>query len=201
MSRSRLALLTMVLMLGLVGSSGVAAEEPGPCQLTAAERTAVDQAYNRLAQARIVRGTALMDIDPDQYYRGRMTRAEFAVLLYRAMGWPEPSGTGAASFSDVQTHWSRPYLAPMQQAGLIRGDAQGAFRPDDAIELAHAKLMIARLLRLAPEPPLGAIDQSLASAGIDPALPCSQEQQALRGQLMLLLDRMASAPLYARHQG
>lgn len=62
---------------------------------------------------------------PDQ----RISRAEMATLLARAMNW---TGTaGSAPFSDVPAnHWASQYILELKNKGWLNGYADGSFRPD-----------------------------------------------------------------------
>lgn len=78
-----------------------------------------------------------------------ITRAEFAVLLSRAM----KLGTSSAketSFSDNARipAWVKPYLGPVVEAGVINGFADGSFRADSTINRTELAVMVVRALKL-----------------------------------------------------
>ena len=59
------------------------------------------------------------------------------------------------SFTDLTGHWSEDFVIPMVEAGIVRGDAAGTFRPDDSLNRAEAAALLHRTLGLSePETPL-----------------------------------------------
>lgn len=77
---------------------------------------------------------------------GTMTRAEFAKLVNRTLGFTAES---AISFSDVtERDWFYAEVARAVAAGYAQGSG-GAFRPNQAVTRAEAAVMLARALDLA----------------------------------------------------
>lgn len=78
-----------------------------------------------------------------------VTRAEMSKLLVVALGLDAGADLlkGTSSFDDVPTtHWATGYIAVAVQYGLIKGDGDGNFRPDDTVNYAEAATMILRAL-------------------------------------------------------
>lgn len=72
-----------------------------------------------------------------------MTRAEFASMLTRLMGWE--SAAGGAAFSDVAADaWYHDAVQTIAANGAV--DAGGAFRPGDAITREEMAVMLVRAL-------------------------------------------------------
>ena len=81
---------------------------------------------------------------PDQ----PITRAEFTVMLVRALGL---EGTGAPlAFTDGDRigSWAAQAIGLAVEAGLVQGYGDGSFRPDAPITRAEMAVMIARALKL-----------------------------------------------------
>lgn len=89
----------------------------------------------------------------DQTFRpnGKVTRAEFAAMLGRALKWEQRTD---ADFADKDTipQWARPYVSGAAGAGIIQGYEDGTFRP--ALEITRTELvvMIVRALALDVDP-------------------------------------------------
>ena len=78
-----------------------------------------------------------------------VTRAEMAKLLVVALGLEAGASLleGTSSFDDVPTsHWATGYIAVAVQYGLIKGDGDGNFRPDDTVNYAEVATMVLRAL-------------------------------------------------------
>ncbi len=76
----------------------------------------------------------------------KITRAEFVVMTARAFDFEAKSGM-SLNFSDVDKIpvWARPYIAEAEQAGLIKGYADGSFRPNQWISRSEMAVLIMRL--------------------------------------------------------
>ncbi|MDF2652361.1 MAG: 6-bladed beta-propeller, partial [Paenibacillus sp.] len=75
-----------------------------------------------------------------------VTRAEFTVLLARALQLPD--GSSGLTFADREQigSWAADAVAKAVEAGIITGYDDGSFRPDVAINRAEMAVMIARAL-------------------------------------------------------
>ncbi|PYI51516.1 cadherin-like beta sandwich domain-containing protein [Paenibacillus flagellatus] len=89
--------------------------------------------------AGFVAGYADGTFQPDR----TVTRAEFAVMLTRALKLP-PSGT-APTFADAEEFgdWSKEAIAQAAEAGIVKGYADGTFRPNAEVTRAEMAAMIA----------------------------------------------------------
>ncbi|MEW5897602.1 MAG: S-layer homology domain-containing protein, partial [Bacillota bacterium] len=100
-----------------------------------------------LAGAGIVAG-----VDGTRFEPGRpVTRAEFTALLVKALAMPIPEKPAAAkAFKDVQDgDWFAGAATAAAQAGLVKGYADGTFRPHSAISREEAAAILARVMNLA----------------------------------------------------
>ncbi|GIO10655.1 hypothetical protein J19TS2_02100 [Cohnella xylanilytica] len=89
----------------------------------------------------IVQGYSDGRFEPD----APITRAEFTVMLARALGLAAPADNEPA-FADASAigAWARGPIAAAAQAGLATGFADGTFRPGEKINRAEMAAMIAR---------------------------------------------------------
>ncbi|WP_194843480.1 S-layer homology domain-containing protein [Paenibacillus sp. B01] len=73
---------------------------------------------------------------------GKVTRAEFAVMLSKALGLsPSASGEAAAAFKDVAAgSWYSDAVKLVAKAGIINGYSDGAFKPNQTI--THQEMMV-----------------------------------------------------------
>lgn len=98
-----------------------------------------------LASKYIVFGKATGEYEPGKH----MTRAEFAVLLVRALGLPTENYDG--SFKDVRgIEWfaKNGELTAAVKYGVIKGKGDGTFAPNEKITRAQAAAMIERAMRI-----------------------------------------------------
>lgn len=134
MKRLTCALLCAVLVLGLIPTAlAEAADVPQ------AEKAAV------LKELEVFVGdeTGALHLD-----RG-VTRSEFTKLLIAASPYKDAVGESAGTdpYPDVSHRaWYAPYVRAAVDAGLVKGDEQGWFHPDDAITLQEGVTMAVRLL-------------------------------------------------------
>ncbi len=100
----------------------------------------------RLASRLIVTGKDSDTFDPG----GKVTRAEFAALLVRALGITD--GTDKRVFSDVSGEWYAEAVNSAAVAGLINGYRDGTFRPYQEITREEIAVMVSRTVRFAGYP-------------------------------------------------
>ena len=97
-----------------------------------------------MAAKYVVKGLPDGRFDPG----GRVTRAQFAAMLVRAMGL-QPA-RAPMSFRDVKaTDWYFGELMTAVSAGIVHGYDDGTFRPDDPVTREQVAAMLARALRAA----------------------------------------------------
>ncbi|WP_159881007.1 5'-nucleotidase C-terminal domain-containing protein [Paenibacillus puerhi] len=98
-----------------------------------------------LASKLVVRGQTEVGFAPDS----RITRAEFASLLVRALGLKNDS-QAASGMKDVQaSDWFAGALGAASKAGLMEGFEDGAFRPEATITREQMAVMISRAMTVA----------------------------------------------------
>ncbi len=97
-----------------------------------------------MASKHVVKGVSATAFNPD----GKVTRAEFAAMVVRALGLPE--APDAATFSDVPAGaWYAGVVGAAAKAGVVTGMGDGTFRPNDRISREQMAVMVARALKAA----------------------------------------------------
>ncbi|OPH59924.1 hypothetical protein BC351_18530 [Paenibacillus ferrarius] len=93
----------------------------------------------------IVKGIETSHFEPDK----RVTRAEFAALLVRAMGL---SGSNKSNFEDVpKTAWYSGDVAVAVENGVVQGVSETNFSPDDLVTREQMAVMLMRAWGIMPE--------------------------------------------------
>ncbi|MEF2245651.1 S-layer homology domain-containing protein [Paenibacillus sp. IITD108] len=79
-----------------------------------------------------------------------VTRAEFTVMLVKALNLGE--GSANLSFTDYEQFgaWAKQAVAQAVQAGFVQGYADGSFRPNMPITRVEMAVIIARALKMQP---------------------------------------------------
>ncbi len=90
---------------------------------------------------------------PDGSFRPdrTVTRAEFAVMLAKALKLQNEEAVLSFKDADRIGQWARTAVARAVSLGLIQGDKNSNFRPDAPMTRSEMAVMLARALNLAPE--------------------------------------------------
>lgn len=96
----------------------------------------------------------------------KVTRAEFAVLLYQLLNLP-PQENGA-NFQDEIPAWAQEAVNTLYNAGIVKGDPDGNFNPNAYISRAEIATMIVKSLN----------DQSDETGKYFPDIPSQQDHWA-----------------------
>ena len=103
-------------------------------------------AFDRLADLGIMESGAEVYYD----YHKTLTRAEMSVIIVKLLNMPTFDAPEPA-FSDVPAdHWAYGYISMLQQLGIVRGDGEGFFAPEDYVRYGQAIKMIMCALGYAP---------------------------------------------------
>lgn len=115
----------------------------GNKEFTDLPATQPDYAYIKyLSESNIVNGFADGSFRPDK----EISRAEMVTLLVKAQQLNNEIKSGQAGYNDVApTYWAYKYIAAASNAGLAKGYANGAFRPETPLSRAEACAFILRL--------------------------------------------------------
>lgn len=74
-------------------------------------------------------------------------RASAAKIMAVTLGL-EINKDAKPSFEDSKNHWAAPYIAAVEKAGVIIGDGQGSFKPDDKVNRASMASMLVKAYKL-----------------------------------------------------
>jgi len=95
-----------------------------------------------MASKLIVKGMTDTSFNP----ANKITRAEFAALLVRALGLTQDAAA-AAKFADVRSSaWYAGYVGAAAKYGIVTGDDNGSFAPGKEITRAEMAVMVSRAL-------------------------------------------------------
>ncbi len=97
----------------------------------------------KLTAKLIITGRNSNTFDP----KGKVTRAEFAVMLTRALGLR--GSTVAAGLKDVSNQWYAAAVNSAYQSGLIKGYTDESFRPNATISRQEMAVMVANAVKYA----------------------------------------------------
>lgn len=109
-----------------------------------------EREINQLAAAGIVGGTGRDSFSPDRV----VTRAQMAAFLVRAYDYRaaqsglEALPAGPDAFPDDASHGLRHEIDTAAAAGLVAGNLDGTYRPDDPVRRDHMAAFITRTLDL-----------------------------------------------------
>ncbi|OXM82557.1 cadherin-like beta sandwich domain-containing protein [Paenibacillus rigui] len=97
----------------------------------------------------IVMGISDISYEPDRY----ITRAEFTVMLVRAMKIPTGGDTSSSSFTDARDipKWAKSAVAAAAARGISEGYPDGKYYPQKSIDRTELSAMLARAIRLETE--------------------------------------------------
>lgn len=100
-------------------------------------------AVNDMGSRMVVFGDDNGRYNPDN----KITRAEFAAIVVRALGLAP--GTGISSFKDVaSSDWYNSYVITASANGIIKGYDANTFAPNELITREQAMTMIARAMKI-----------------------------------------------------
>ncbi len=112
--------------------------------------TEFESAAKKLGELSIMVGDAgTGDFRPND----NIKRSEFAKIsvVMLGLGNAAQNSTSTTKFTDIPTgHWAIGYINVAASQGIVIGDPEGTFRPDDKINYAEALTMLVRLLGYSP---------------------------------------------------
>jgi hypothetical protein len=139
-------LVTTVLALALIlGSISAVSAASGKVKLTDIADNANEEAIQVAYDLGIVTGTPEGAYEPDK----AVNRAEFAALIVRALAIPDSALASytTTTFKDTAGYtWAVPYLAVLQQRGIMKGDGYGNAMPSRTITPNEAVTMVLRAI-------------------------------------------------------
>jgi hypothetical protein len=135
--------MTVLTLALILGSISVASAASGKVKLSDIADNANEEAIQVTYDLGIVTGTPEGAYEPDK----AVNRAEFAALITRALAIPESALASytSSTFKDTSGYsWAVPYLAILQQRGIMKGDGYGNAMPSRTITPNEAVTMVLR---------------------------------------------------------
>jgi hypothetical protein len=137
--------MTVLALALILGSISMASAADKGVRLTDIADNANEEAIQVAYDLNIVTGTPEGAYEPDK----AVNRAEFASLITKALAIPESAlaSYGNTTFKDTSGYgWAVPYLAILQQRGIMKGDGYGNAMPGRTITPNEAVTMVLRAI-------------------------------------------------------
>ena len=138
----KLLALGLTLLLGILAVGANA----GELEFTDRDKITHPDAVGLLVDLHVVAGK-----EDGSYYdpQGTLTRAEAAKLVCAVLsGGEEPAldPSGKLSYSDTQNNWGKAYIEYVTKRGIVAGDGQGRFKPNETVTATQlAKMLLVSL--------------------------------------------------------
>lgn len=123
-----------------------------------------------------------------------VTRAEMAVIICKMLGKTADAekAKGKTSFSDVAAgHWASGFISTAVESGIIVGDGDGKFRPEDEVKHEEAVKMVICALGINVTPDSSDWSKPYLDAaskkGIDKNLKGKKGENAKRGDIAVMV--------------
>ncbi|WP_461200841.1 carboxypeptidase regulatory-like domain-containing protein [Anoxybacillus sp. TBDG-1] len=144
-----------------------------------------------LASRSIIQGMAKDRFEPNK----AITRAQFAVLLARALQLPTSSYKGVFTDVSSQMEWAAPYIEAAYRAGIVQG-SNGAFKPNDVITREQMAAMLVRALAYKNQHAKG--NGPITFADESAIAPYAREHVQLAASLQLIRGTVVNGKLVFR---
>lgn len=145
-----------------------------------------DEAVAILQEYGIVKG----DPTGDLKLADRLTRAEAATVFVRSMNATDLAALleDVVPFTDARGHWAAGAIAMVDRLGLMKGDGNGLFRPDDQITYVEIYTVLLRMVEQEPPGPWNpaTIESKAKSLSITPP-GANRSDVAIRRQVFVAL--------------
>ena len=138
-------IVTMLPAMALVASAEETTETAGINKLAFSD--IANSPYQR--EIGVLNAISVLAGDPEGTFRpgDSISRAEMAAIIVRIYGMEANVVSGPTKFDDVPAdHWSSGYVNIASGLGVINGDGDGKFRPDDKVKYNEAVKMLVCVL-------------------------------------------------------
>ncbi len=141
MKRTFSLFMALACLFGCLTFSGIAhAEETAFTDVT--NNTPNAKAIFTLTNLGIINGYQNDDSTFSFKPNGDITRAEFSKIMTVALGAADENATGNHDFTDIDSHWAKPYVITAAGRGIVNGFEDKTFRPDENVTYEQAVKMI-----------------------------------------------------------
>ncbi len=141
-----------------------------------------EEALELLTEYRIVRGDPSGAVNVTD----NLSRAQAAAIFVRALNMESLAQLlkDVVPFSDAKGHWAAGEIAMVERLGLMRGDGNGRFRPDDNITYIEVLTVLLRMVDQEPSGPWNPASITVMAnrMGLTPDVP-DLKQPAVRGKM------------------
>lgn len=141
-----------------------------------------------LASRSIIQGVTKDHFEPNK----PITRAQFAVLLARALQLPTDVYKGVFTDVSSQMVWAAPHIEAAYRAGIVQGD-KGLFKPNDVITREQMATMLVRTLAYKNQHTKG--NEPLTFADESAIAPYAREHVQLAASLQLIRGTVVNGKL------
>ncbi|OOE01310.1 alpha-amylase/pullulanase [Anoxybacillus kestanbolensis] len=141
-----------------------------------------------LASRSIIQGVTKDHFEPNK----PITRAQFAVLLARALQLPTDVYKGVFTDVSSQMVWAAPHIEAAYRAGIVQGD-KGLFKPNDVITREQMATMLVRALAYKNQHTKG--NEPLTFADESAIAPYAREHVQLAASLQLIRGTVVNGKL------
>lgn len=170
------------------------------CMTVIAENNTAEAAAERLKDLGIITG----DSDGNLRLGDSLTRAEMTAIICRLQGKAKAPNK-ATVFSDVpESHWASGYIDAAYQAGIVNGNDDGAFRPDDKVTYGDVAKMLTTLSGYGeraqyfggyPRGYLFAASTNGTFGGLNIDVDKDGDKICSRGEMMIMTSNAVDVPL------
>ena len=171
-----------------------AAEDAASPSFADVQGLACQEAAEALASLGVIDGYPDGSFRPEQTIR----RAEMAKLIIAALGfYDEGLAVYSGSLSDTAGHWAEPVIAYAQRIGVIKGDAEGTFRPEDPVSYDEVCTILVRALGYREEDLAGTWPENCTDKALELGISGgkSGSESALRGDVAVMLYAAMQLPV------
>ncbi|MGJ7035678.1 S-layer homology domain-containing protein [Anoxybacillus eryuanensis] len=141
-----------------------------------------------LASRSVIQGMTKDHFEPNK----AITRAQFAVLLARALQLPTSTYKGVFTDVSSQMAWAAPYIEAAYRAGIVQGN-KGFFKPNDVITREQMATMLVRALAYKNQHIKG--NETITFADESTIAPYAREHVQLAASLQLIRGTVVNGKL------
>ncbi|MBM7566652.1 S-layer homology domain-containing protein [Paenibacillus sacheonensis] len=138
------AALSAALLVGSLGAAGTGLAENRT--FTDIEGSYAKDAIQKLLEAGIINGLGDGKFDPT----GQLTRAQFAIIIAKALGLKVEGASESSTFKDVPD-WASDYVGALFKAGIVTGLSTDTFGSDMPLTREQAAAIMVRALGKQPD--------------------------------------------------
>lgn len=167
---------------------------PAPVEFADIAGLDCEEAVKALVAYGIINGYEDGTFRPDQ----TISRAEMAQMVISALGYNDGGlAVYSGSLSDVAGHWAEGVVGYSQKIGVIKGDPEGTFRPEDPVSYDEAVTIIIRALGINEAELEGTWPLNVVRKAVELGIPTNEagSEGATRGDVAVMLYTAMQLPI------